>query len=452
MKRIHPAGLTAAFMVFLIAAVSAGASNVPDKTVMTLEDCLELALVRNPHHLAVRERKIAAGMQVREAASRFFPSLSAQGTHILDEKLFTLEFPSFIPGEPPQRVAVRFTKDYQFNLNFSLPLFTGGRLASGYRAASSHLQASRETVRESRHETLFNVKQAFYGYLLARDFETVAGEALDLAEKHLANVRALHQVGMASRFDLLRAEVQASNLKPQVIRARNSLQLAELALKTVVGLDLDSDVEFRGELAFSHLEKDADAAVAEALSRRPEIRRLEHQHRMASEMLKAARASHLPTLAVGGAYNIWADRFDFSKRTWQNFYSVNLVVNIPLFSGLSTHAEVGRSKAMIRELEHLQQGLSDMVRFEVRQALSNYSQARETLLSQEMNVEQAREAVRIAELNYAEGLATSLDVSTAQVALSQALTNRSQALYDCAVSLAQLEKAAGAGREDNRRE
>ena len=51
--------------------------------------------------------------------------------------------------------------------------------------------------------------------------------------------------------------------------------------------------------------------------------------------------------------------------------------------------------------------------------------------------------MRIAELNFAEGLATGLDVSTAQVALSQAKTNRSQALYDCVVSLAQLEKAIG---------
>jgi len=450
MRRIHAVGLMAGLAVFLAAAGSAVAA--PEKTVLTLEACLDLALLRNPQHLAVIERETAAEMQVREAAARFFPSLNAQGTHILDEKLFTLEFPSFIPGEPPQRVQVRFTKDYQFNVNFSLPLFAGGRVVSGYKAASFGLDAARETVRESRHETRFRVKQAFYGYLLARDFEAVAGEALGLAEKHLANVRALYEVGMTSRFDMLRAEVQASNLKPQVIRARNSLQIAELGLKTVVGLDLDQDVEFRGDLTFSELEKDAEAAVAESLSRRPEIQRLAYQHRMAEEMVKTARASRLPTLALGGAYNIWADRFDFSKKTWQNFYSINLVVNIPLFNGLSSHAEVGRSRAMLRELEHLRKGLSDLVRFEVRQALSNYSQAKETLLSQEMNVEQAREAVRIAELNFSEGLATSLDVSTVQVALSQSLTNRSQALYDCAVSLAQLEKAVGAGREEKPRE
>ncbi|MDH4198342.1 MAG: TolC family protein, partial [Candidatus Aminicenantes bacterium] len=113
-------------------------------------------------------------------------------------------------------------------------------------------------------------------------------------------------------------------------------------------------------------------------------------------------------------------------------------------------AQVGQSKALLRELELTQKGMTEMVKFEVRQAVLNYTQAREALLSQEKNVEQAREAVRIAELNYKEGLATNLDVSGAQVALSQARTNYSQALYDCVISQAQLEKAVGRSRSESR--
>jgi outer membrane protein len=87
------------------------------------------------------------------------------------------------------------------------------------------------------------------------------------------------------------------------------------------------------------------------------------------------------------------------------------------------------------------------VKFEVQESILAIRQARESLLSQEKNVEQAREAVRIAELNYAEGLATTLDVSSVQAALSQAKTNQIQALYDYAVALAQLEKSVGTGQE-----
>ncbi len=372
-----------------------------------------------------------------------FPSLNGQGSDILDKKVFTIEFPSFVPGEPPQRVKFDFTKTYQFTLAFSMPIFTGGRLISGFKQANYNLKATRETIRQSQQETAFNVKRAFYGYLLARDFSAVAGEAVALAEKHAANVKNLYDAGVASKFDLLRSEVQVANLKPQLIRARNSLELAELALKNLLGLDLARPVEVRGELGAVPLDLDIEEAVVRALQQRPEISQLDFQRRMAVEMVKIARGSGLPSLAVGGAYNFWSNNFNFRNKNWESYYTISLNLNVPIFNGFASHAQVGQSKAVLRELELTGKGLAETIKLEVRQAVLYYGQAKDSLASQEKNVEEAAEAVRIAELNYAEGLATGLDVSTAQVALSQAKTNRSQALYDCVVSLAQLEKALG---------
>jgi len=417
---------------------------------LTLEDAIELALRQNPFFMATREKETQARSLVRQSVSRFLPTLNAQGQDTLDEKLFVLEFPSFIPGEPPQRISIDFTKNYQMSLAFSLPLFAGGRLVSGYKQANYNLQASRETVRLSEQETIFDVKRSFYGYLLAREFSAAAQEALDLAEKFRVNVKNLYEVGMASRFDLLRSEVQVANLKPQAIKARNSVDVAELGLKTITGIDLDTPVVVRGELTAPPLDTETGGAIEQALGQRPELRQIDYQRQMAGEMLKIARGSALPTLAIGGNYSFWADGLNFRKGAWQNFYAINLSLTIPLFNGFESRARIGQSKAMIRELEWTRKGLSDMISFEVRQAVMNYAQARETLLSQEQNVGQAREAVRIAELNYAEGLATNLDVSTAQVALSQARTNYSQALYDCVISQAQLEKAVGRNRSESR--
>jgi len=181
------------------------------------------------------------------------------------------------------------------------------------------------------------------------------------------------------------------------------------------------------------------------LTNRPEMNQIKFQQQMAAEMLKMARGAYLPTLAIGGAYNYWGNRFKFTKDSWESYYSVNLVLDIPLFNGFVNSAKVGESKAMLRQLDYSRKGLSEMVKFEVQEAILSLQQAKESLLSQEKNVEQAQEAVRIADLNYGEGLATNLDVSFAQMALTQAKTNYSQALYDYALALAQLEKAIGAG-------
>jgi len=447
MKKIH--GLIAFLVLLAVSGVPASAQESGgEPLILTLDACIDLALTQNPLFMATRSKEAGASAQVREAASRFFPTISGQGTDILDKKVFTLEFPSMVPGQPAQRVKLDFTKSYQFTLNLSMPLFTGGKLVSGFRQANYNLMATKETIRQSRHETVFNVKQAFYGYLLAKKFSEVAGEAVALAEKHYQNVKELYDAGIASKFDLLRSEVQLANLKPQLIQARNGMAVAGLGLKMLLGLDLATPVEIKGDLEFKPMETDVEEAVSRAVLRRPELSQLEYQRRMAGEMLKIAKAGNMPTLAIGGAYNYWSNFLNFKKNNWEGYYSVNLILDIPLFNGFATQAQVGQARAQLKELEWTRKALVETVKYEVRQAVLGYKQAEESLLSQEKNVEQAREAVRIAELNYAEGLVTSLDVSTVQVALSQAETNHSQALYDCVISMAQLEKAIGDSLND----
>jgi len=434
-------------LILVLAAASAGPASAQEKLVLTLEESLRLARLQNPALLAETAKEDQASAVVSQALANFFPSINAQGTDVLDKKVFSVTIPSFIPGQAAQKVKFDFTRTYQMTFNFSLPLYAGGRILSGYKAANYNLEATKEGVRRQRQETVFNVKKAFYGYLLAVKFREVAQEAVTLAEKHLKNVRNMYDVGMAARFDLLRTEVQLANLRPQLSRARNALDLAELGLKTLLGLDLKQAIEVRGELGDKEVEANLDSATGQALSVRPEVLQLNLQKRVAAEMLKSAKAAYIPSVAIGGQYNLWGDQFRFNSEIWEDYYSINLVLSIPISNGMMNKAKIGESKAVLKQLEYGQRGLADMVRFEVQEAVLNLRQAKESLLSQEKNVEQALEAVRIAELNFAEGLVTNLDVSTVQVALSQARTNFAQAQYDYAIALAQLEKSVGAGEQ-----
>lgn len=414
-----------------------------EKQTLTLEESLKLALEQNPFHLAAGKKVDSAETQVRQAAAQFFPSLNAQGTKNLAEKVMELEFPSMIPGEPPQRVEVDFTRDYQMTLALNIPVFTGGRLVSGFKQANYQVKSSQEGLRQSRHNIIFNTKQAFYGILLAREFIDVAQEAVDVAEKLHKNIEVQYEVGLASKFDLLRSEVQVANLKPQLIRAQNNLEVAKLSLKNVLGMDQSKPIEAEGELMYEPVEPDLEECLETALEKRPELRQFRLQKKMAGESVNMAMASGLPSVSISGQYNYWADQFNFKSDTWQNFYSLNLLVNIPIFNGLATHAKVAQAKTALKELEFNQKGLVDQIRLEVRQAVLNLEEARQTLMSQEKNVDQAQESLRIAELNFKEGLITVLDVQQAQTALAQAKTNYSQALYDYVVAKAELNRAMG---------
>ncbi len=436
------------FLIFIILLSPVQMSFSQEKLTLTLEKSVRLALTKNPYHLATEERVDAAYSKLREAASGFLPSLNAQGQHTLSEKVFELEFPSFIPGEPPQRVKVDFTRDYQFSMSLSLPLFTGGRLTSGFKQAKYNLQSAKEAVRQSKDLTVFNTKRAFYGHLLAKEFVLVAEEAVRVAEENLENVKNMYEVGMASKMDLLRSEVRLTNMQPEVIAAKNNLRISELSLKTVLGLNLSQSVEIEGALRYEPFEPKLEECIAAALANRPEVKQLEFQRKMAGETLKIMRAGYLPSLAVSGNYNFWADKLNFRKDVWSSFYTVNLVLNVPIFNGFKESAQVAQSRAMIREIELNQKALLDAVEFEVRQAVLLLKEAKETLLSQEKNTEQAKESLRITQLNFSEGMATTLDVISAEAAYSQAQVNYSQALYSYVIAGAELDRAMGVGYED----
>ena len=169
-------------IVFIGLLILVQAAFSQEKMTLTLDKSIRIALSQNPGHLASEERVDAAYSQLREAAAGFMPSLNAQGLHTLNEKSMELEFPSFVPGEPPQRVEIDFTRDFQFSMSLTLPLYTGGRLTSGFKQAKYNLESSREAVRQSKQLTVFNTKRAFYGHLLAKEFVTVAEEAVRVAD------------------------------------------------------------------------------------------------------------------------------------------------------------------------------------------------------------------------------------------------------------------------------
>jgi outer membrane protein TolC len=250
-------------------------------------------------------------------------------------------------------------------------------------------------------------------------------------------------VGLASRFDLLRSEVRVINMKPQVISARNNLKVMELNLKTILGLDLETPIELDGELKFEDVQLSLPALMETALLNRPELSQLRFQKGMAGESFKIARSGALPSVALSGQFNWWADKLKLGGDVWQDYYTVNLVFTIPLFNGLANLARMGQAKAALKEIEFNEKGLLDRLRFEVRQAVLKVGEAKESLASQEMNVEQAQESLRIAELNFEEGLITVLDISQAQTALTQARVNYSQALFDYMMALAEVDRATG---------
>lgn len=412
-----------------------------EKIELTINDSVRIALEKNPNILAMKKRIESAKNQEQGALSNFLPKLDLSAMKTVEEKLFTIEIPSFVPGQPPTVAKFDFTKDYQYTLRMTQTIFTGGKLISSYNQAKLNLNLTEEMDSQVKQDLIFEVKRAYYGVLLSKEVLKVSENALTLAEKHLERTKKLVEAGVASRLDLLRAEVQVANLKPQVIKAKNAVELAESNLKTLLGLKSDDEVVLKENLSYTPVKIESEKLISIAFEKRPELNQLRIQRKMAGEMLKLAWASYIPNVALAGEFNWRADRFSFSKSALENYYTVNLVLTLPVFDGFSREAKISQSKAELERIDYILKGAEQSISLDVKSAILSFKEAEESYESQKTNVGQAEEAVRVAELNYEEGLATYLDVLSAHMALTEAKMNLAQALYNYNVALAKIERA-----------
>jgi outer membrane protein TolC len=430
---------------------------------LSLEQAIDLGLKENPSIRIAEQQIVAAKGQVVSARGGLLPQLTLSGSYMRVGNLgnFALGSEYYLPvldtasGQPTGTPYV--VPQYEFSITsdregtlesaqvgLSWPVFTGGRTWNAYRIATLSREAAEQSLRQARLSLILSIKEAFYGILLADAAVKVTEEAVTLTEAHVKRVEALYENGMVSKFDRLRADVQLANLQPALIKARNARELARKALLTVLNRDPATPLETPGELRATPEEVSLEPMILEALKTRPELRELELHRGMAARALSIAKAGYLPSIALVADYGkSRGQNFPPQDKEWQTSWDVGVAGSIPLFDGLTTLGKIREARANQEQLRLGEEQFRSAVRLEVTSGVLNLQAAGQTIQSQEKNVEEAEEALRIAQVRYENGQATNLDVLDAQVALTQARTNRLQALHDYLVAQARLEKAVG---------
>ncbi|KPJ52636.1 hypothetical protein AMJ39_07400 [candidate division TA06 bacterium DG_24] len=428
--------LNPAFILLILASI---ASSAFSGSAFTLDEAIEYALEHNPDLLRTREQVNGAKGMVMEARSGFLPHFELGASYTRQFELPTLTIAG--ADGPAVEVPLGYENNYSAGISVTQSLWSWGRVLNAYRIADLGLDAVRYDVEEMESAVRYEVARAFYGLIVAHEFEKVARDALGQAERHFGVVETREREGLASRFDLLRAQVQVANAKPPVIRAANAVDLAEQQLKLVLGIDLATQIEVQGELVVGPAEVDLVEAIEQALAMRPALESLRRRRSIAARALSIAQAQNKPTFFASAAY-VYQRPFYFSE-DWGRDIRATVGVTIPIFDGFRTRGAVARAKSSLRDLELSLTVLEDGVELEVRTAYLRLMEAQETLASQQETVGQAEESLRIAEVRFRNGMATSLEVMDTQLALTQARTNYLGAVSDFLIARASLVRAVG---------
>jgi len=405
--------------------------------VYTLNDCIRIGLERAvPVQNAERDRRIAKA-RIKQARSQGLPQITllADYTYNDGESIF------FTAGESLHE---SLRDSYSASITGSQPLYSGGKVFAALRAAKAYRNFTEAAAEQLRSELTRDIHLAFNRILLAQEAVTVQADTVRQLEDFAEQAKQKYDVGAASEFDHLTAQVRLANEQPKLIEAQNALELAKRRFRNLIYLD-EPDFELRGELAPEPFEKATlDGLQLLAETGRKELYTQDMSIIMRRADLRRSQSAYLPTLSAEAVYSYEnPDRNDNTLRQWEDHWQAGLVARWTLFGGGLRRGETLEKGMELAKAQAERDTLLRGVRLEVTEAWLAMQAAEEILHGTQQNVELAERALEIARTRYDEGLAAYIEFTDSNLALATARLTHFQALEQQAGAVVQLKYAAG---------
>lgn len=407
-------------LIVILVSVTAMQTSAQETKSLSLQRAIDLSL-KNNKNLRISNAKIEeATAMLKEASDRQLPDLNISGSYLWlpvnpNISLKTGSNSSGGGSSPSVHQAVYGMA------SLSLPIYAGGRIKYGIESAKYLEQATKLDADNDHDEVIFNTMKAYLN--LYKSFEAVklVKENLQSSMSRDTNFSNLEKNGLLAKNDLLKSQLQTSNIELSLMDAENNNKLAMVNMNLMIGLPendtiiLDtSSIDKRQELKnFSDYE-------TAALQNRKDIQAAGFRKKAATTAIKSAKAETYPTIALTGGY-IAADIPKFLTIT--NAVNIGVGVKYNLASLWKSNTKLQEAKAREKQVIAGQEILNDNVRYTINQDYQNYLLSRKKIQVYEKALEQATENYRITNNKYANSLVTLTDLLDADVLKLQAQLN-----------------------------
>jgi outer membrane protein TolC len=234
--------------------------------------------------------------------------------------------------------------------------------------------------------------------------------------------------------------VAVSKLVPELVKAKNSIDLIKADLKKLLGFKMQDNISVDERLHYEQIEIKEGEFLKEAYLNQPEMILKSLGIDIDKWSIQMAKAGWRPQVNAFGGYNYqsndWSDMVNNRHGNWQAGVSVNM----PIFDAWSSKAKVDEAKAKYRQAILAKANVSDQIAVDIRQACLDLRQSEAIIESQRENVDEAKEALRISIVSFDNGVGTNLDVLDSQTSLAQVQQNLSQGIYDYLMAEAFLDR------------
>ena len=460
-----------------VGAVLEKAESSDTPVVITLEQALEIALSEN---VAVK----VSDMEIKrtEYAKRgsyasLFPQIDASGMYqrTIKKQVMYMDFdmssimggglPGGIPGEggtenpsapdtqAPSKedssgggLEVGRWNTWSAGLSASMPL-VNAQLWKSLRISGLDVELAVEKARSSRLDMVTQVKNAYFGTLMAKEAFNVYKEVYENAMKNYEETQKKFSSQKASEMDVLRAKTSVANAIPNVYNAESSVILALWQLKAVLGVELDMNIDVAGCLEdYSHqMFYDIHQHDSISVDHNTTMKQLAIQAEQLAENIKIQQYANIPSLAMmfNFSMNAMTNDFNFSEYKWTPYSYVGFSLNIPIFAGGKRYHQIRQARNQYEQVKLQTVNTERQLKIAIRQSLNTMETNMKSYYAAKDAVAAAQKGYDITSMAYQVGRSTLVELNDAQLALTQARLAESQAIYNFVTAKAQLEQTIG---------
>jgi len=434
----RPAGLAIAIIFLALGCLKAQPKPI------ALNEAIDLSL-KNSKQLKNSQARIEeATGALREAVERKLPDAKLTGSYVwLSSANIDLKTKS---SNGNQNGTPKISQAMYGIVNASLPIYTGGRIRYGIESSRYLAEATKLDADSEKEQVIQNTIESYVNLYKAKSSVSLVKENLAEAQQRVKDFTNMEKNGLLARNDLLKAELQSSNVELTLLDAENNWQLANVNMNLLLGLPEKTELVPDSSVVNQSLTSTTlDEYVRAAYSKRKDLASLDLRKKAMETAVQSAKAEYYPNLALTGGY-IAADIPKFLAIT--NAVDVGAGVSYNIGSLWKTKAKVQQAEARAKQIQISESLLNDNIRLQVSQAYLNWLSSQKKIEVYAKAVELATENYRVITNKYNNSLATATDLLDADVAQLQARMNLVFAQADAVVAYHKLLQTAGSLQEN----
>ncbi len=427
-----PVDATATPSAALAAPAQSGARS------LSLEEALRTALSQHPRLRVARANLAASEARVARARAPLLPQVVASASY---QRATANAASRGAQASTDTPQSLRSYDYFSAGVSANQLVTDFGQASGRRRVAEASRDVQRKSTETDRQDLAFTVRSTFFQARAQRALLAVAEETLENQRRHLASVSGFVEVGSRPPIDRVQAEADVQRAELNRVNAENAYAIAKARLVQAMGLDAPFAFEVASDSVSPLAEEDAATGqlYVRAVAARPELQAALGTLRVQELSLDAAEAGYFPSLNVSASMTEAGP--ELSRLRWNASVGANLTW--PLFEGGATRAEVRESRANVDAASAQAMELRQQLLFEVEQARLGVLGAKLALSTAEKLLTISRERLVLAEGRYQTGVGNLLELSDAQLGLTNAQGDRVQAEFNLASARVSLQRALG---------